>query len=943
MIWSFFYAQQYTNYSTKNGLPSNHIYRITQDVNGFIWFITDKGMVKYDGSEFKKYTIRDGLPTNDIWNITTTPNGKIWYFSKSPKIGYIDNDSIYSFPSAVKGEILNPMNRNIVGNKITFNNSFAHYKLKNGKWERFDVAGSFSKLKRYKTYLIHNKIDRFQFSEDKIHIVFKDKNNKTLKKIKTHNVIIEAHTRGQINDNFYIWLSNKAYSILNLTNFEFKTIYFKDAINIEKSKHVRMHIVNNQVQITGVGFVSVLDKNYNLTDTHYIPDDLKAHFSFIDKQHNLWVATFTNGIYKLPNSKQNAVYDLINEKVGRIKKIDNHLITTVLNKGFYRYDNITKHFKPHKKESSFTYGVFDIKELNKTYFITSDKITTIHNNEESILLGLEKHSFFNEIARQLVYHDNFLYGNFTAGLNKLNPNNLNINKEYYINGIRTFISFKKKLIIATSNGLKILKNDSIQPLNFNNKDLNDWHKKPILSLNKLDNNLLLVGTDSYGAFITDLNKTTLLKETEYLSINNSFVEKNNLWLATDNGVLQYKKNTDGDFVYITTYNENDGLSLKNAKSVYVTNKNLIISSNNGVATIPKKKNTNQQLLNIYISNANYNDEKITSNKVKYTKNNTVNFNISTINFSENTNFKYEYQLLPIQKKWISTASKHISFTNLLPNSYKLNIKLKDKTNSISFIITPLWHQTLIAKIGFVLLGLLSILGIVLYTRKRELKKQAIKLNAQKKLADFELHALRSQMNPHFVFNSLNAIQYYITNNETELSEKYLVKFARLIRMFFDFSREKEISLTDELKLLNGYLEIEKMRFGEEFNYIFNVDPNLNTSRYNIPTMLLQPIVENAVNHGIFHNGGKGLIQLFFTQINDKSYEVNIIDDGVGIEKSKEIQAHSLKKGKTKSTQILNERVELLNQSKLWHVTYKLIDNSKRSKGTTVQLIFTKND
>ena len=945
MIWSFFsVAQQYTNYSTKNGLPSNHVYRITQDVDGFIWFITDKGMVKFNGTNFKTITIRDGLPVNDIWNIVATPNGRVWYFSKSPKIGYIDKDSIYSFPSAFKGEILNPMNRNIVGNDITFNNSLAHYQLESKQWKPYDVSGSYSKIKRYKSFLNHTKLHRFEFSVDKSNLLFLNKNNDTINKIKSNQQIEDSHTRGQVNDSTYIWLSDKSYSVLNLNKQNLKTTFFKNVINIEKSKYVRMHVVNNQVQITGVGFVSILDKGYNLTNTYYIPKNLKAHFSFVDRQDNLWLATFTNGVYKLPKSKQNTVYTLKNEKVGKIKKVNNRLLTTVLNKGFYKYDSITKQFTPFIKDSNYSYGVFDITELNKQYFITDNKITTIENAKKTTQYALKATNLFNEIARQLVYHKNYLYGNFTSGLNKLTTDNLSISKQYSLNGIRTFVSFKNELIIGSSNGLKILKNDTIEPINFKNIIPNKLYKKPILSLNKLDDNSLLVGTDSYGAFITDLDKIIHLKETEFLSINHSFIENDNLWLATNKGVWYYKKNKNNNYSFVTNYNINDGLLLNNVKSVYATGTNLIISSNIGVVTIPKKKQEELKLLGVYVDKIKFDNKELLSNSTHYTNNNTVSFNVATIDFSEKLEKHYQYQLQPLQSKWISTTSKQISFNELPPNKYTLLIKANDKQNEFSFKITPLWYQTLLAKIVFGILISSFLLGLILFMRKRELKKQEKKLMVEKKLADFELHALRSQMNPHFVFNSLNAIQYYITKNEIDLSEKYLVKFSRLIRMFFDFSSDKEITLNQEINLLKGYLEIEKMRFGEEFKYDFIIDNKLNIQKQVIPTMLLQPIVENAVNHGVFHNQGKGVVEIVFNYINKNTYKVIITDDGIGMKRSKEIQQKSLKnlKSKLHSTQILKERLELLNRNKIWDISYKLTSDLSDDKGTSVQLIFTKN-
>ncbi len=933
LIWSFSCAQQYTHYNTKNGLPSNHVYRITQDYQGFIWIITDKGMVKYNGTNFKEFTIRDGLPTNDIWNIVTTPNGKVWYFSKSPKIGYIDKDSIYAFPSTVKDEIFNPMNRNIVGNEITFNNSINHYELKNNHWESKSIYGVYSPQKEYRTFLKHNKLDRFQFSKNKPNLLFFDKKEQLIKKIKFNFEITMSHTRGQVNDSIYVWLSDASYSILNLNNFKLKTTFFKDVIRIKKSKYVRMHVVNNQIQITGKGFVSVLDKNFNLVNIRYIPSKLKAHFSFIDKQDNLWVATFTNGVYKLPKSKQNAAYNLINEKVGKIKKVGNHLITTVLDKGFYQYDSGTKHFTLYRKETNYAYGVFDVNELNTKYFITSNKITSIYKGSESTLYTLEIHNFLNETARQLVFFKGYLYGNFTNGLNKLNLKNLNVNKEYLSNGIRTFLPFKNKLIIATSNGLKVLKNDSIQALVF--KESSKLYAKPILSLNKLEDNVLLVGTDSYGAFLTNLKTITPLKETQYLSINDSFYEHDNLWIATNIGVLHYKKDAINNYKFITRYTENDGLLLKNANSVYVINNELIVSSNGGVSIIPIQKENALSFIDIYVDRMQYNSKKIKNTAaVQYVKNNTFEVTTATIDFSENENLNYSYQLAPIQNHWTQTTSKQISFADLQPNTYQLNLKSNNKTKQVTFIVQPLWWQTNSFKIGLVILCVL-LLYFLSKRYQQKLKKDALVLQ---KMAEQELYALRSQMNPHFVFNSLSAIQYYINENNFEASETYLIKFSRLIRSFFELAKEKEITLKDEIKLLQSYLEIEKLRFKEKLSFEFSIDSKLQLHKTKIPTMLLQPIVENAVNHGVFNKIENGKITLNFIYLKEDTFKVEIIDDGVGIVNTKN-RTHKNKN----SSQVLQNRLKFLNTYQSWNIKYKMeeLHPQQKNKGNISTFTITK--
>ena len=939
LIWSFSFSQQYTNYNSKNGLPGNHVYRITQDAQGFIWFITDKGMTKYNGTTFKTFTVRNGLPVNDIWNIIATPDNKIWYFSKSPKLGYIENDIVYAFPSEIQGEILAPMHRNIVGNIVTFNNSETSYQLKNKQWKKQNCLGHLSKQKLFKTFLIHHKLDRFQFSKDQKNILFYTKNNKIDKKIKFIDAIKKAHTRSQINDSIYIWLTNKEYTIINLNNYQIKTTSFKDAININKSKYTRVHKVNNQIQITGEGFVSVMDRNYNLTNTHYIPIELKSHFSFIDKQNNIWIATFTNGVYKLPASKQLAVYSLTNEKIGKIRKIEDKIITTVLDKGFYSYDSISKKFKPFIQTKNYCYGAFHIPELNISFYITNKEIIRIKNNKITTEKTFKNTNFLNEKARQLIYHKNFLYSNYTSGLNRINPKNLKIVKTFTLNGIRTFISFKGKLIIATSNGLKILENDQIINLNLKTKTPNNFHKKPILSLSKIDKNTLLIGTDSYGAYLTDLTTTIPLKETEFLGINDGFAKNKKLWIATDNGIFLYKKDANFKYQFINKYTLNDGLLLKNAKSVYKTENNLIISSNKGITTIPKNKKPKNQFLDIYFQYIRYNNQKIKT-KNPYTKNNQLHVNVGIIDFSENNKYNYKYRLLPIQKKWLKTTSSNFVFNDLKPNEYTLSIKSHKEIKNKKITITPLWYQTFWFKLfsrSFIFIFLIS---AFLFYIKKENQKNNVKLQTQKKLAEYELHALRSQMNPHFVFNSLNAIQYYITKNDIDLSEKYLVKFSRLIRMFFDFSREKEIPLRDEIKLLHSYLEIEKMRFGEDFLFQIHVlNPQLLDS-FKIPTMLLQPIVENAVNHGLFHNNGKGLIEIYFKLQPNNKLIVTITDDGVGIKKSKEIQKKSIHIKKDTSSNVIKERLFLLNQSKKWKVTYTLKENKI---GTSVIITFIKNE
>ena len=257
--------------------------------------------------------------------------------------------------------------------------------------------------------------------------------------------------------------------------------------------------------------------------------------------------------------------------------------------------------------------------------------------------------------------------------------------------------------------------------------------------------------------------------------------------------------------------------------------------------------------------------------------------------------------------------------------------------NISFILIILSIVAIIIIVAVVIL-----FGIFVNRKNKLIQDQLEKeLNHQQKLHNIELNALRSQLNPHFVHNSLNAIQYYIQQNDVETSENYLTKFSKLMRLFFDYSRKQKITLTQEITLLKNYLQIEKLRFEEKLNYQFIIDKNLDIEEEEIPSMMLQPIVENAINHGIFHKRGGGLITLEFQKTDKNSYTVIITDDGIGINKASKINKTISNNKTTHSGTVLEERLMLLKESENWDIDYTINDRSanKKQTGTEVKLIF----
>lgn len=220
----------------------------------------------------------------------------------------------------------------------------------------------------------------------------------------------------------------------------------------------------------------------------------------------------------------------------------------------------------------------------------------------------------------------------------------------------------------------------------------------------------------------------------------------------------------------------------------------------------------------------------------------------------------------------------------------------------------------------------------------ELRETQKRLALEKQYRDSELKALKSQMNPHFIFNALNSIQEYIVLNKKNLASDYLGKFADLIRTYLHHSDTGVISLQEEIDSLKTYLDLECLRFEDTLNYTFNVAEDLNTDVTHIPTMLIQPYIENALKHGLLHKKEDRQIKVSFSKGEKNNIQCTIVDNGVGREKSKELQKKRASLHKSFAAKATEERLELLNFGKHKKIGVQIIDlydESNIGNGTQV--------
>jgi LytS/YehU family sensor histidine kinase len=206
------------------------------------------------------------------------------------------------------------------------------------------------------------------------------------------------------------------------------------------------------------------------------------------------------------------------------------------------------------------------------------------------------------------------------------------------------------------------------------------------------------------------------------------------------------------------------------------------------------------------------------------------------------------------------------------------------------------------------------------------------------LTELELRAVYAQINPHFVFNTLSAALYFINRKRFDDAYTHVNKFSRLIRAYLKSSQDRYILLSEEIEMLTNYIDLQRTRFEGKFDFDIQIDNKIPTQNIKIPSLLLQPLVENAINHGLFHKGDKGLLQLKFIQGVSGSELICIIDDnGVGREKAKEIKKSSSARQESYGTKLTQQLIEIFKEYENMPIELEYIDKHAPETGTTVKI------
>lgn len=445
-----------------------------------------------------------------------------------------------------------------------------------------------------------------------------------------------------------------------------------------------------------------------------------------------------------------------------------------------------------------------------------------------------------------------------------------------------------------------------------------------------------IGTRGDGLFRFDINRGDITQYMTRDGLPNNVVygivedEIGKLWISTNNGLARFDKNHQ-TFLH---YDVSDGIQSSEfnyGAFLRTEDGEIFFGGMNGVnAFYPSEIISNREIPLVAITSFKvFNQVKVHHPQDGDTiilsyDDNFFTFEFAALDFVNPVKNQYSYFLENFDATWNHSSAdrRFAEYTRVSPGIYHFHVigsnndgVWNEKGASVTLIITPPWYDRWYYNLAALLLIVLLIVSIIYLRIRRLRKKHSLEtrmLTIEKQKLDIEQQALRLQMNPHFIFNSMNSIQSFVVDNDTDKAIFYLAKFSRLMRMILAHSREETVPVQDEMAALGIYMDLERLRFDDKFEYKVVVDQDIDEEFIEIPPMIIQPYVENAILHGLVNKKGPGNL-LIHLSLEGETIRCVIEDDGIGREAAEKIRLTSDLRRKSRGMLITKERLELMNR------------------------------
>ncbi|KAA3630689.1 MAG: hypothetical protein DWQ02_17615 [Bacteroidetes bacterium] len=960
----------YWQLTDEDGLPSMTVYDINQDSFGFVWLGTSNGLVRYDGKEFKPF-IHPEQKDNEIVTVRKDAEGRIWFSNLSNQVFFIDNGVIHNFSETLEQNQFKITSYDVGISGYVFNcqndtvpdTSFIYYlpeKYSGNLFEFFqDKLIAVSTEERNPALEIDSNKFVYNFFHIASQIKFADFSHSSQKgkDFLAAMQILQSHISPY---SFYTFGNNRLYSCV-------QTYHSVDINTLSHESFVFPYKVNNIVFVgddcwlaTQAGLV--VDHMYpggvENGDFDYFFEGLDINNIFKDREGNIWLATDGNGIWVIPSFSflQPAGIDK-DEPAYFITKTKNGTIFTGHKKGKISLFNGLNGASLKNIEIPVRSGRI-LNMLAGNYFLLATDNGIYYSKDSLFSIG----NFLKNsgAAKDMLIDSNDSLWIANSRFTTMLPlSDLETSVDF--SSVKTIISSRTNCLhednmgriwMGTSSGIFIYRDGKTYPFQYKEQPFT-YNIQEII---ETKDSSIWIGTQYNGIF--QLKNDTIVKiynKDNHLNSNtcNDLHEDSygNLWIASNSGLQVKKMGTD----QFQTYNIYDGLPSNEVFSVITDEQTVWAGTSKGIVSFP----LNQESLNLVVPLINITrfsimgqDTSIVGEYELSYNQNTLRIDYQGLGYRAQGNIRYEYQMLGISDIWIPTSSENITFPGLSPGNYTFSVKAvnEDDTPSLTpatlrILINPPWWKTWWFRV-FITASLLLLIWSAYRYRLMIIRRQEnLKREFQQKVNELSMQALQTQMNPHFIFNSLNAIQHFLTTNDQENAMFYLSKFAHLIRTVFEQSGKKMISLEEELEFLKLYLKLEDLRFNNKVKINLIVDEEIKQTPedYYLPPLLIQPVIENAFKHGLFHKKGEKDLTI---EIKKHSNFIKCIvtDNGIGIKKAQSYLKWKSKEHKSAGLYTIRERLAIHHK---YHPTlkeeesyFKVTDimNDSQPAGTQVTLV-----
>ena len=947
-----------------------------QDDEGYIWVATTNGVCRFDGYTFEVFTTKDGLTDNVIYELFKDPKGRIWFVSSQLTLSYWQNNKIhtYKYNELIKKQyniIINIENRNFYVDK--YDNIYFSIS-KNGVY-RIDSKGQVFKFKNINKDLSHTYLMQI----DKAHYVtyyykglpdtiYYDWGNAVLnfkpKKFEETSYF-NKYLLLTSDSKLLFSFGKRIFQIFGKEVNAFEEPDYIISLNEDKSKNTWVGLRENGALCFKYGdlskkpFLHIL-KGYPVSDI------------FSDKEGGLWFSTLTNGLYYTPSLDVltlNKDDGLLEDKITQISLVDTSKIAIFFRSQSYNLLGKTiEVVKENIPEGEYLRTV--IKTTGREWLVTNKSLflkrngewRTVYNcfkDETNIISGIFNICNICENRKKevLILERIYIYIIKNNKIKTLHANYKGIRFYKYL------YDGESKFYFASNQGAGYLIKDGSYFYGDNNPELNidslylygdDYPELKTrmndILFNPVDSGLWMASKE-HGIYLLKNNVVYNIDVEDGLASNQVYhltLQKNKLWASTQNGIsrIVLKPNSESiEGIYnITTKH---GLASNNVSMTLIKGDTLYAATDKGLSFFSTDINISDHIGKVKITEIKINEKDTAINNFYELPYNTstITLTYKYLSYLNAGKHVYQYRLAGLSDDWQTTTNTEIRFTTLPPGDYSFEVRVifENKTTSLSsdtihFTITPpfwlTWRFLLSSVVFVIAIGF----GVYKYRIKSIVKQNELKY----KLFEYQRKALSSQMNPHFIFNSLNSIQLFILKNDPVTSNKYLSKFALLMRNILNNSEYEFISLESEIQTLITYIELEQLRFGRKFDFKIKIDKSLDICEIRIPSMLIQPFAENAIWHGLMNKESEDELGILEIEIApyDKFIKCIITDNGVGREKASQIKARSNKTQQSLGAKITEQRLLLLNKvykDKLSIVFTDLFDENKKAIGTKVEL------